>query len=156
LALFISDSSRAAPLKKIFTDSELEEDAVIQSFRTTAADSKTYNTGKVTAEIARAQAESEFEKYRIVQDRLLESDFDRVVADFLVPAQISFGPNYFTLLRVRNTDRALWCQFDLVARREGLISNAHTFDAINSQTALGVARPIIRVKQDVAGRSSRQ
>jgi hypothetical protein len=34
----------------------------------------------VTAEIAKAHAESEFEKYRIVQDRLFESDFDRVVA----------------------------------------------------------------------------
>lgn len=39
------------------------------------------DAGKVTAEIARAHAESEFEKYRIVQDRLFESDFDRVVAE---------------------------------------------------------------------------
>ena len=38
------------------------------------------DAGKVSAEIARAHAESEFEKYRIVQDRLFESDFDRVVA----------------------------------------------------------------------------
>lgn len=37
------------------------------------------DAGKVTAEIARAHAESEFEKYRIVQDRLFESDFDRVL-----------------------------------------------------------------------------
>jgi hypothetical protein len=35
--------------------------------------------GKVSAEIAKAFAESEFEKYRVVQDRLFESDFDRVV-----------------------------------------------------------------------------
>ena len=35
--------------------------------------------GKVTAEIAKAFAESEFEKYRIVQDRLFESDFDRMI-----------------------------------------------------------------------------
>jgi hypothetical protein len=35
------------------------------------------NAGKVTAEIARAHAESEFEKYRIIQDRMFESDFDR-------------------------------------------------------------------------------
>jgi len=97
-------------LKKVFTDSELEEDAVIRSFRITAADGKTYDTkhynlsaiiavgykvnseravqfrkwatrGKVTAEIAEAHAESEFEKYRIVQDRLFESDFDRIVAE---------------------------------------------------------------------------
>ena len=35
--------------------------------------------GKVSAEIAKVFAESEFEKYRIVQDRLFESDFDRVL-----------------------------------------------------------------------------
>jgi hypothetical protein len=35
------------------------------------------NAGKVTAEIAKSFAESEFEKYRIIQDQLFESDFDR-------------------------------------------------------------------------------
>jgi len=35
--------------------------------------------GKVTAEIAKAYAETEFEKYRIIQDRLFVSDFDRLV-----------------------------------------------------------------------------
>ena len=33
--------------------------------------------GKVSQEMAKAFAETEFEKYRIVQDRLFESDFDR-------------------------------------------------------------------------------
>jgi hypothetical protein len=37
------------------------------------------DAGKVTAELARAHAESEFEKYRIVQDRLFESDFDQLL-----------------------------------------------------------------------------
>lgn len=37
------------------------------------------DAGRVTAEIAKARAESEFEKYRIAQDRLFESDFDRLV-----------------------------------------------------------------------------
>jgi hypothetical protein len=37
------------------------------------------NAGKVTAEIAKAHAETEFEKYRIVQDNLFESDFDRML-----------------------------------------------------------------------------
>ena len=32
------------PLKKIFTDSELEESAVIRNFRITAQDAKSYNT----------------------------------------------------------------------------------------------------------------
>jgi hypothetical protein len=35
------------------------------------------NAGKISMEIARQHAETEFEKYRIVQDRLFESDFDR-------------------------------------------------------------------------------
>jgi hypothetical protein len=37
------------------------------------------DVGKVTAELAKAHTESEFEKYRIVQDRLFESDFDRML-----------------------------------------------------------------------------
>lgn len=37
------------------------------------------DAGKVTAEIAKAHAETEFEKYRIVQDKLFESDFDRMM-----------------------------------------------------------------------------
>jgi len=37
------------------------------------------NAGKVTAEIAKAHAESEFEQYRIVQDHLFESDFDKLI-----------------------------------------------------------------------------
>ncbi len=37
------------------------------------------DAGRVTAEIAKAHAESEFEKYRIVQDRLFESDFDQMI-----------------------------------------------------------------------------
>ena len=39
------------------------------------------NSGCVSADVAKIHAESEFEKYRIVQDRLFESDFDRVVKE---------------------------------------------------------------------------
>jgi hypothetical protein len=39
--------------------------------------------GKVSREVAKAFAESEFEKYRIVQDRLFESDFDRHIKNIL-------------------------------------------------------------------------
>lgn len=38
------------------------------------------DAGKVTAQFAKNFAEAEFEKYRIVQDRLFESDFDKLVA----------------------------------------------------------------------------
>ncbi len=52
-------------LSKIFSDKELEENSVIQCFRITAADGKGYDT--------------QHYNYRIVQDRLLESDFDRII-----------------------------------------------------------------------------
>lgn len=39
------------------------------------------DAGKITAEIAKAKAETEFEKYRVVQDRLFVSDFDRYLAE---------------------------------------------------------------------------
>lgn len=44
------------------------------------------DAGKVTTELAKTHAESEFEKYRIVQDRLFESDFDRMIKE--LPGQV--------------------------------------------------------------------
>lgn len=41
--------------------------------------------GRVSAEEAKAYAESEFEKYRIIQDRLFQSDFDRFGGDNMLP-----------------------------------------------------------------------
>ena len=52
-------------LKHIFDTKELDEKSVCRDFRHTA--------------VAKAFAESEFQKYRIVQDRLFESDCDRYV-----------------------------------------------------------------------------
>jgi hypothetical protein len=43
--------------------------------------------GKVSHEVALALAESEFEKYRIAQDKLLESDFDKVVKKLILPGK---------------------------------------------------------------------
>lgn len=118
-------------IKKIFEDSELQEDSVIRKFRITALDGKSYSTnhyslemiiavgfkvnsdraerripmtmedwskrldlflmaddrevlqdaGKITAEIAAAKAETEFEKYRVIQDRLFLSDFDKYMLE---------------------------------------------------------------------------
>ncbi len=45
------------------------------------------DAGKVSQEIARAFAESEFEKYRVIQDRLFESDFDRLVKQLPQPKE---------------------------------------------------------------------
>jgi len=37
--------------------------------------------GKVTTEIARVFAESEFEQYRHIQDRLYKNDFDKLLEE---------------------------------------------------------------------------
>ena len=39
------------------------------------------DNGKVTAELAKQKAETEFEKYRIIQDRLYSSDFDKYLIE---------------------------------------------------------------------------
>jgi hypothetical protein len=39
------------------------------------------DAGRITAEIAKLHAESEFEKYRIIQDKLFESDYDRYIRE---------------------------------------------------------------------------
>ena len=39
------------------------------------------DAGKITAEIAKAKAETEFEKYRVIQDRLFMSDFDKFMLE---------------------------------------------------------------------------
>ena len=40
-----------------------------------------WDAGKITAEIAKAKAETEFEKYRVIQDRLFMSDFDKYMLE---------------------------------------------------------------------------
>lgn len=46
------------------------------------------DAGKITAEFAKTFAESEFEKYRVIQDRLFQSDFDRFNGNNLIPLDI--------------------------------------------------------------------
>ena len=59
-------------LKNIVADNELEESAVIRNFRITAADREVLqDAGKVSKEIAHTHALSEFEKYRVMQDRFM-------------------------------------------------------------------------------------
>lgn len=45
------------------------------------------DAGKITAEFAKTFAESEFDKYRVIQDRLFQSDFDRFYGD-IIPLDI--------------------------------------------------------------------
>ncbi|EAT59640.1 conserved hypothetical protein [Chlorobium ferrooxidans DSM 13031] len=42
----------------------------------------------MTAEIAKTHVEREFEKYRIEQDRLFESDFDRMLKEITIELRI--------------------------------------------------------------------
>ena len=49
------------------------------------------DAGKITAEFAKTFAESEFEKYRITQDRLFSSDFDRFNGSNMLP--LNFDPD---------------------------------------------------------------
>lgn len=39
------------------------------------------NAGKISMDIAKERAETEYEKYRIVQDRLIETDFDKMIIE---------------------------------------------------------------------------
>ena len=55
---------------------ELTDNAVLQ------------DAGTITAEFAKSFAESEFEKYRVIQDRLFQSDFDRFNDNNLLPLDI--------------------------------------------------------------------
>ena len=84
-------------IKKIFADAELEEGSVIRKIRITGPDGKGYQVNhyglqviialgfKIDNEKAIAfrkwanqlHAETEFEKYKIVQDKLFMSDYDR-------------------------------------------------------------------------------
>jgi hypothetical protein len=45
------------------------------------------DAGRISAELAKEFAESEFEKYRIIQDRLFKSDFDKFLE--VLPREIT-------------------------------------------------------------------
>ena len=79
-------------LKRLIADTELEENSAIKKYLITASDGKNYQTkhynfqairkvlkdaGRVSTELAKTHAETEFEKFRLSQDRLYTSDFDR-------------------------------------------------------------------------------
>ena len=49
------------------------------------------DAGKISAQLAKMHAETEFEKYRVVQDRLYQSDFDRYLEDGKLLVQSDLG-----------------------------------------------------------------
>ena len=55
--------------KKLDAFLELNEEIILQG------------KGSVTAEIAKEFAESEFEKYRGIQDKIYQNDFDRLISE---------------------------------------------------------------------------
>jgi hypothetical protein len=99
-------------IKHIFEDAELKQDSVVRLFRTTAAEGQAmrriamtmvdwitklegflslndreilHGAGKVSAQLAKAHAEHEFDKFRVLDDEQFESDFDRMIK--LLPAK---------------------------------------------------------------------
>lgn len=89
---YLSDSELAQLLRLVNAYLDIAEDMAMRKIPMTMADWEDRlsrfiaatdrvilnDAGKVTAEIAKAHAECEFEKYRIVQDRLYQSDFDKL------------------------------------------------------------------------------
>ncbi len=63
-------------LQNIFTTGELSEEAACRDFRHTANDGKAYTTRFYNLDAVIAVG---YRKYRVVQDRLFESDFDRAM-----------------------------------------------------------------------------
>ena len=47
--------------------------------------------GSVTTEFAKSFAETEFEKYRVIQDKLFSSDFDKFTDNNLLPFDIDLS-----------------------------------------------------------------
>ena len=90
---YMSESEMAQLLRLVSAYLDIAEDMALRQIPMTMSDWETrlncfieatdrgvlQDAGKVTTEIAKAHAESEFEKYRIVQDRLFKSDFDRLM-----------------------------------------------------------------------------
>ena len=60
----------------------------IDTILVAGGDAVLHNAGSVTAEEAKLFAETEFEKYRIIQDRLFKSDFDRFADENLLPIDV--------------------------------------------------------------------
>lgn len=65
------------------------------------------DAGKITAEIATAKAETEFEKYRVIQDRLFMSDFDKYMLE-LEKISKNNKLNKPEVKQNHGTDRFIW------------------------------------------------
>ena len=90
---YLSESEMAQLQRLVSAYLDIAEDMALRHIPMTMSDWETrlnrfiaatdrdllQDAGKVTAEIAKAHAESEFEKYRIVQDQLYKSDFDKLL-----------------------------------------------------------------------------
>ena len=87
-------------LSNIFKEGELDENSVCAKFAQTADDGKTYNYKFYSlAAIAKEFAESEFEKYRVIQDSLYESDFDKLMNDMENDGTICGGVMKLSVLK---------------------------------------------------------
>ena len=90
---YLSESEMAQLSRLVSAYLDIAEDMAIRKIPMTMQDWETrlnrfieatdreilQDAGKVTAEIAKSHAESEFEKYRIIQDQIFVSDFDEEI-----------------------------------------------------------------------------
>ena len=93
---YLSESEMAQLQRLVSAYLDVAEDMAIRQIPMTMQDWETrlnrfieatdravlQDAGKVSMEIAKAHAESEFEKYRVIQDHRYESDFDRLLQMF--------------------------------------------------------------------------
>lgn len=110
------------------------------------------DAGKVTAEIAKAHAESEFEKYRIVQDRLYESDFDRSLKRIRISSiQPSPALDEFSTHCVGNLS---WTHVRLIcgwtARQSEVLLQSFHGITLNPPSSLALPRSLVRLYKGAA------
>ena len=87
-----SRSTITEHLQNIFQSQELQEDSVCRKFRRTASDGKSYATKYYKFAIRGYVVDKKrFEKYRIIQDRLFQSDFDKYQTDNLLGTALPYS-----------------------------------------------------------------
>jgi len=75
-------------LKNIYTEGELEEWATTEDFSVVQKEGNRdvlTHAGSISAALAKQHAESEFEKYRIIQDKIFKNDFDILLENTELP-----------------------------------------------------------------------
>lgn len=89
------------------------------------------DAGKITAEFAKSFAETEFEKYRIIQDRLFSSDFDRFNTDSLLSLNL-------TLIHSKQKQPFMIQEYQLRVLPEQAASEQHIKQYVSREKGLDI------------------